>query len=108
MRHLTERSGELYVVTGPLFQGGQIQALHKRVLVPTAIWKAVYNPVASGAAVYRCTNVDRPRCVTLSIAALTRETGIDPFPALSWLIRHLAMTLPAPEASRSYGQTRRR
>lgn len=106
VRHLAERRGELYVVTGPTFQGGRIQALKGRVLIPTSIWKAVYDPAAHGAAAYRCTNVSRPRCTTLSIAALTRETGIDPFPSASWLAKHLAMKLPVPEPSRSYRNRR--
>jgi endonuclease G len=108
VRHLAERRGELYVVTGPIFQGGELQALQGRVLVPTATWKAVYDPKARGAAAYRCTNIDRPQCITLSIAALTRETGIDPFPTASWFTKHLAMTLPTPEANRYYSHNRRR
>jgi endonuclease G, mitochondrial len=52
VRHLAERQGKLYVVTGPLFQGTQLQALKGRVLIPTATWKAVYDPAAPGAAAY--------------------------------------------------------
>jgi endonuclease G len=100
VRHLAERRGELYVVTGPAFQGGQLQFLKGRVLVPTSTWKAVYDPAAHAAAAYRCTNVSRPRCVTLSITALARETGIDPFPAISAIIKQTAMMLPQPEPSR--------
>ena len=100
VRRLAHQRGALFVVTGPAFQGEQLQALQGRVLIPTATWKAVYDPSLPGAAAYWCTNVVRPRCVTLSIAALTRETGIDPFPAASWLTRQVAMTLPVPEPNR--------
>ena len=100
VRHLAQRQGELFVVTGPAFEGSDLQALKGRVLVPTMTWKAVYDPATHGAAAYRCTNVTRPRCITLSIAALTSEVGIDPFPAASWLTKHWAMTLPKPEPSR--------
>jgi endonuclease G len=100
VRHLAQQRGALFVVTGPAFQGKQLQALKGRVLVPTTMWKAVYDPSRHGAAAYRCTNVVRFRCITLSIAALTAETGIDPFPAASWLTKHLAMTLPVPEPNR--------
>ena len=106
VRHLAESRGELYVVTGPIFQGDQVQSLKGRVLVPTTIWKAVYDPTTHGAAAYRCTNVTRPRCVIGSISALTSETGIDPFPAISWLTKHLAMTLPQPEPSRYHKRRR--
>jgi endonuclease G len=89
IRHLAEHQGHLYVVTGPVFQGSQLQALQGRVLVPTSTWKAIFDPVTGGAAAYSCTNVIRPKCITLSISALTSETGIDPFPAASWLTKHL-------------------
>jgi endonuclease G len=108
IRHLAARRGELYVVTGPIFQGDQLQSLKARVLVPTSTWKAIYDPSGHGAAAYRCTNISRPQCMTMSIAALTRETGIDPFPAASWLTKHLAMALPAPEPSPYHRDGRRR
>jgi endonuclease G, mitochondrial len=99
VRHLAEREGELYVVTGPAFLGGQLRSLKGRVLVPTSTWKAIYDPATQGAAAYQCTNVSHPTCTTLSIAALTREVGIDPFPAVSDEIKQTAMTLPPPEPS---------
>ena len=109
VRHLAERQGELYVVTGPAFQGLRLQSLEGRVLVPTATWKAVYDSAAQGAAAYSCTNVSRPKCMSLSIAELARETGIDAFPALSVALKQTAMTLPPPEPSHyaRSGRTRR-
>ena len=99
VRQLAERDGELYVVTGPAFQGRQLRALNGRVLVPATTWKAVYDPGARGAAAYRCTNVRQPKCVSLSIAALTGETGIDPFPAVPAALKQTAMMLPTPAAN---------
>ena len=107
MRKLAENEGELYVVTGPAFQGQQIQSLKGRVLIPTATWKAVYDPAAGGAGAYVCTNVNRPRCTTMSIAALTRITAIDPFPALPDRVKQVAINLPPPEAS-PYASSRHR
>lgn len=100
VRHLAEREGSLYVVTGPAFQGTQLQALKGRVLVPTATWKAIYVPATQGAAAYLCTNVSHPRCTTMSIATLTHEIGLDPFPAAPERLKQMAMPLPAPEHSR--------
>lgn len=100
VRHLAEREGSLYVVTGPAFQGTQLQALKGRVLVPTATWKAVYAPATQGTAAYLCPNVSHPRCTTLSITALAHEIGLDPFPAVPERLKHTAMLLPAPEHSR--------
>ena len=108
VRHLAERQGQLFVVTGSAFQGSDLKSLKGRVLVPTATWKAVYDPRAQGAAAYSCTNVSHPKCVDLSIAALARETGIDPFPAVAVSIKQVAMTLPPPEPSPYAGSGRRR
>jgi endonuclease G len=99
VRHLASREGALYVVSGPAYQGSSLQAPQGRVLVPTATWKAVYDPVRRGAAAYLCTNVSRPRCTTLSIAALARSVGIDPFPAVAETVKRTAMPLPSPEPS---------
>jgi endonuclease G len=105
VRRLADRQGTLYVVTGPAFQGTQLRSLKGRVLVPTATWKAIYDPDLGGAAAYHCTNVSRPKCAYLSIAALERETGIDPFPAVPNTIKQVAMRLPAPEPN-PYGHQR--
>ena len=43
VRHLTEQRGELYVITGPLFVGSAVRQLNGRVLVPTHIYKLVYD-----------------------------------------------------------------
>jgi endonuclease G len=106
VRHLAERRRSLYVVTGPAYQGTDLQALNGRVLVPTATWKAVYDPVARGAAAYMCSNTTRPRCSTLSILALSRMIGLDPFPAVGDAVKRSAMRLPPPEPS-PYASSRR-
>jgi len=108
VRHLAEGHGELYVVTGPAFQGGRLRSLKGRVLVPTATWKAVYDPGAQGAAAYRCTNVGHPKCANLSIAALAQDIGVDPFPAVPAAVKRTAMTLPPPEPSRYARSSRKR
>ena len=101
VRTLATRRGELYVVTGPAFQGANIQAIGANgVLVPTAVWKAVYDPKAGGAGVYVCRNTAAPTCAVVSVATLTSRVGIDPFPALSPRARRTAMTLPKPESGR--------
>jgi endonuclease G len=44
VRKLAERDGEVYVVTGPIFAGDKLQALNDHVLVPTGMFKAVFDP----------------------------------------------------------------
>ena len=81
VRHLAEREGELYVVTGPGFHGDRLSSIGPDgVLVPTSTWKAVYDPRAGGAGVYVCKNTDQPTCDTVPVAALVRVVDIDPLP----------------------------
>ena len=100
VRRLALRRGELYVVSGPAFQGSQLQSLKGRVLVPTATWKAVYDPQAQGMAAYMCANVSQPNCTTLSVAALALAVGVDPFPGAPDTMKQAAMRLPPPAPNR--------
>ena len=60
-------SGELYVVTGPAFQGGNLSAIGPDgVLVPTSTWKAVYDP-QSGAGADVCTSTATAACEVISV-----------------------------------------
>ncbi len=82
VRSLTTKLGEAYVVTGPAFEGTAIKRLNKRVLVPTSTWKALYVP-GQGTGAWIASNTASPRWQVVSIAELTRRTGIDPFPRLT-------------------------
>ena len=100
MRHLAQRRGELFMVTGPAFQGQALKTIGPGgVLVPSATWKAVYDPRSGGAGAYVCSNAAAPRCGTMSVATLAGTVGIDPFPALPDSVKGRAMALPRPEAS---------
>ena len=100
VRHLAERRGELYIVTGPAFQGENLATIGPDgVLVPSATWKAVYDPRSGGAGAYVCSNTAAPRCATMPVATLSGRVGIDPFPSLPDGAKATAMTLPRPEES---------
>ena len=101
VRDLAAREGELYVVTGPAFQGQQLQSIGPNgVLVPSATWKAVYDPQSGGTGAYVCTNTTSPRCGIVSVATLTNMVGIDPFPALPANMKATAIALPIAQAGR--------
>ncbi|MFT8806002.1 MAG: DNA/RNA non-specific endonuclease [Acetobacter aceti] len=96
VRRLAQREGELYVVTGPAF-GASVKTIGShRVFVPSATWKAVYDPVEDEAGAYFCQNSSQPTCTIISIGALTQATGVNPFPSLPDEIRQTAMKLPRP------------
>ena len=96
VRGLAARDGEAYVVTGPLFQGSDLQALRGRVLVPTDTFKAVYDPRRGWAGAYVCTNTEEPSCRTVSIAQLREMSGIDVFPSLPEATKVVGAPLPEP------------
>lgn len=75
----------VYVVTGPIFVGSRT-ALKNRVLVPTALYKAMY-AVDKGAVVFVVTNDREGRVTTLSLGQFAGVYGIDPFPALTGVVR---------------------
>lgn len=96
VRSLARRDGEVYVVTGPIFAGETLKRLHGRVLVPTGIFKAVYDPERGEAAAYVVRNAPGDEWQKVSIAELAQITGIDVFPDLPEAAKTAAMTLPAP------------
>jgi endonuclease G len=82
LRDFAERQGDVWVVTGVLFQGERINTTPDgRVMVPTAFWKAAMIP-AQGAVVFLATNDDSGTIEKLSLGDFTRRTGIAPFPRL--------------------------
>ncbi|MGY2048482.1 DNA/RNA non-specific endonuclease [Methylobacterium sp. JK268] len=96
VRSLAVERGELYVVTGPTFEGGDLQALKGRVLVPTRVFKAVYDPRRGEAGVYLARNAKDAGYETVSPAQLAAIAGIVVFPSLPEAVRARAMPLPEP------------
>jgi len=96
VRTMAQRRGQLYVITGPLFEGDHLKSLKSRVLVPTSVYKIVYDPQRKEAAAYVATNTDSPTYEVVNIAALEARAGIDFFPGMSSAAKHKAMDLPSP------------
>ena len=96
VRTLARRDGEIYVVTGPAFTGGELQSLQGRVLIPTSTWKAIFDPRQNAAGVYLAANTDDAQAQSISVAQLRALTGIDPFPGLPEDMKQRRMPLPRP------------
>lgn len=96
VRKLAMRYGEIYVVTGPLYLGDEIEALNGRVYVPTHVFKAVYIPHLQGARAYVTTNTDSPKLEFMSIPDLEGLSGIRLFPALTAAELERPIRLPNP------------
>jgi endonuclease G len=95
-RHLTNLRGELYVITGPVFEGEKIERINGRVLVPTHVFKAVLDPSKQEAAAWLAPNDDSGDYQAISIAALERRIGLNLFPKLPDAAKQHVMELPEP------------
>ncbi len=105
VRRLAIERGDLYVVTGPIFQGAEIQTINGRVLVPTHLFKAVYDPKSREGAAYLAPNVSDAEWREIGLAELTTIAGIDAFPRRPAGTR--TMNLPEPRSySRDGASTR--
>jgi endonuclease G len=105
VRGYSERH-EIYVVTGPIFQGENLQALKGRVLVPTHIAKAVYDPRLNAGAAYLAPNQEGNEYRIISLAELRQISGIDPFPQLTDSVKQSVLQLPPPQLRRPRGAGR--
>ncbi len=96
VRDLAIRSGEVYVVTGPIFSGTDLKALRGRVLVPTHLFKAVYDSRTRRAGAYIAENVPGFAWRAVTLHELQGYTGIDVFPALPAQAKASLMDMPVP------------
>lgn len=95
-RALAKSSGPIFVITGPLFIGEHIEQLHRRVLVPTHIFKLIYIPAKKAAGVYLVDNQDTSEYSVISVAQLNKMARIDFLPSLSEQQKQSKMALPTP------------
>jgi endonuclease G len=99
-RQLAISEGELYVVSGPAFLGGDIQKIGN-VLVPTHLWKVLYSPQQRRAGAYLITNDETRTYSAITVSALEKMIGVSLLPGLSQNIRDAGMDLPKPTSMRS-------
>ena len=95
-RNLVREGKDIYVVTGPIFEGSNLERLNGRVLVPTFVFKAIYDPARKQAAAYVTPNAPGMEYQTLSIAELEKRININVFPKLPAEIKSVKMDLPVP------------
>ncbi len=95
-RELAREDKDVYVVTGPMFEGGNLERINGRVLVPTSVYKAVYDPVKKQAGAYVTPNAPGMEYQTLSIADLEKRINMHVFPRLSPRIKASKMAMPVP------------
>ncbi|HEX8416084.1 MAG TPA: DNA/RNA non-specific endonuclease [Methylobacterium sp.] len=98
VRRLAVERGTLFVLTGPIFSGDSSESINGRVLVPTQVFKAIYDPARGEAGAYLAQNRSDGDWRPVSIQALKELSGIDAFPSLPAPAKARAMDLPEPQA----------
>lgn len=93
VRKMAQKEGELYVVTGPAFIGGNLQKIGN-VLVPSHLYKVVYSPKQGAGAAYFIENKATDAYQVLSIAQLENTVGINLLPSLSARQKETMLRLP--------------
>jgi endonuclease G len=94
------KQGELYVITGTLSIGARLQRLNGRVLVPSHLYKIVFDPRKNMGAAYFFRNEQGKAWQTVSIRQLEKMSGINFFPGLADDMKENILKLPEPEATR--------
>ncbi|WP_245447298.1 DNA/RNA non-specific endonuclease [Methylobacterium sp. 17Sr1-1] len=109
VRALAVERGDLFVVTGPLFEGTSVQSLRGRVLIPTRLFKAVYDANRGEAGVYLARNAAPGEAwEAISLDQLAGLGGIVAFPDLPDSVRRRTMALPEPRRDDHAGGPRSR
>lgn len=96
VRRLAIERGELYILTGPLFLDAELQRIGGRVLVPSHIYKLVYDPKQQRAAAYLVENTATDAYRVVTVEELERLAGITFLPELPQAAKTLKLELPAP------------
>lgn len=98
VRRMATRRGALFVVTGPIYSGADLPSINGRVLVPTQLFKALYDPASGEAGAYFVPNRADAEWRKVSLAELRDLSGLDVFPGLPDPTKARAMDLPEPRS----------
>jgi len=93
VRKLAKRDGELYVVTGPAYLGSDLKRIGK-VLVPTHLYKLVWDPRQQAGAAWFVPNTADAKASVVPIPELERIIGINLLPALPEQDKERVLDLP--------------
>ena len=103
-RKLAKNRGELFIVTGPIYSGSSIQKIGGAVMVPTQMFKAIYDPSRNEAGAYLVDNKEGAQVQIISISELEKVSGISVFPSINNQIKDNVMRLPVPKERKRRGE----
>lgn len=80
---VTKQKKDVYVVTGPLFSGKKLKTIGRGVIVPTAVFKAIYLPKHGIIGAYYAPNNNSLQVKVVSVCYLEEQLGMNLFPQLT-------------------------
>lgn len=80
---VTKNKQDVYIVTGPVYSGKKLKTIGNGVIVPTAVYKAVYLPKSGIIGAYYAPNNNTLAVKVISVCQLEEEIGINLFPQLT-------------------------
>lgn len=83
----------IYVITGAIFHGQSINRLNGRVLIPTHVYKLIYDPERNMAGAYLVENAPNKRHRELTLSELEQFAGVSFLPAAQGVKK---LKLPRP------------
>lgn len=96
-RNLAQQGHDVYVVSGPLFEGAELKQLRQRVMVPTGLFKAIYDATTNQAGAYVISNGSDQSYTLSSVDELSRRAGIDVFPTLPAEVKAVKREVITPQ-----------
>lgn len=95
----TKQKQDVYVVTGPVFEGKRLKTIGKGVIVPTAVYKAVYIPKTGAIGAYYAPNNNSLQVKVVSVCYLEERLGVNLFPQLTEQQKRNVYRLPLTATS---------
>lgn len=104
VRQRAVQSGDVWVVTGPVFQpdaSGQYHRLNDAAYIPSQVFKAFFVPSTGEVGVYLSDNTEESAWRSISLSELQQLTRIDVFPGLPAVRKNEVARLDPPRAIRT-------
>jgi len=74
---VTKQKQDAYVVTGPIFEGQRLKTIGRGVIVPSAVYKAVYYPKTGAIGAYYAPNNNSQQVKVVSVCYLEEKQKLD-------------------------------
>ncbi len=80
---VTKQKQDVYVITGPVFEGRKLKTIGRGVIVPSAVYKAIYLPKTGAIGAYYAPNDNSLQVKVVSVCYLEEKLGMNLFPQLT-------------------------